>query len=134
MRRDCLKPAANQLDIRVGSRWYKSGLGRGLLGPVTLQIGSRAIATGAGPLSSQNIRPRFTFNVRSNGGGIRIVFSRPDDYHISINDVLGRTLNEYDANKASLFEVPKNACPPSVCIISIRSGGEVRQTKCVMVK
>ncbi len=129
-----LKAGANQLDIRVGSRWYKSGLGRGLLGPVTLQIGSRAIVTGARPLNSHNTRPMFTFTVHSNGGGIRIVFSRADDYHISINDILGRMLNEYDVNKASLFEVPKNICPRAVCIISARSGGEVRQTKCLMVR
>ena len=47
-----LKTGSNQLDIKVGSRWYKAGIGRGLLGPVTLQLASRAIPSGVGPFNS----------------------------------------------------------------------------------
>ena len=129
-----LKTGSNQLDIRVGSRWYKSGLGRGLIGPVTLQVGSRAISTGIGSIRSQNVQNRFSFSLRPALGGIKIAFSRKDDYHIAIKDIKGRTLNEYVVNKSSLFDIPKNLYAPATYIISVRCGGEVRLAKCVIVK
>jgi hypothetical protein len=129
-----LKTGSNQLDIRVGSRWYKSGVGRGLLGPVTLQVASRAIPTGVGPFSSHNARNRLGFSIRPGAGGVKIFFSRKDDYTVEISDIRGRKLNEYAVNKASLFDSPRNACAPAVYLISVKRGGEVRRVKCVIVK
>ena len=129
-----LKIGSNLIDIRVGSRWYKSGLGRGLLGPVTLKVGSRPIATAVVPFSSQNIRKPFGFSVRFARGGIKIIFSQKDDYRITLQDIKGRTLNEYLINKASLVDIPQTFLPSAVYFISVRRGGEVRRAKCVMVK
>jgi hypothetical protein len=129
-----LKTSGNLIDIRVGSRWYKSGLGRGLLGPVTLKVGSRPIATAAVPFSSQNIRKPFGFSVRFARGGIKIVFSQKDDYRIALQDIKGRTLNEFIVNNASLVDISRIYSPSGVYIISVRREGEVRQAKCVIVK
>lgn len=129
-----LKAGSNQLTIRVGSRWYKSGLGRGLLGPVTLKLASRPIPTGTLPLLSQVKLARFGFKLRSGMGGLTIAFSRTDDYRIAITDIRGRTLKTYVANKASQFSIPQKVLAPGVYIVSARTGEEVFQAKCVMAK
>jgi hypothetical protein len=128
-----LKTGSNQLVVRVASRWNRSGLGKGLLGPVTLGVSS--ILTGARHYQSDMAQKnRLSFSVRSTMGVIHIVFSRKDDYRIAIIDIKGRTLNEYTVNKASQFNISKNVYAPAVYIISVRRGGEFRQAKCVMVK
>jgi len=128
-----LKTGSNQLVVRVASRWNRSGIGKGLLGPVTLGVSS--ILTGARHVQSDCAQKnRFSFSMRSTMGGIHIVFSRKDDYRIAIRDIRGRTLNEYIVNKVSQFNIPNNLYAPAVYIISVRRGGEVYQAKCVMVK
>jgi hypothetical protein len=129
-----LKTGSNQLDIRVGSRWYKSGIGRGLLGPVTLKIGSRPIATAEGPFRFQNARRPFSFKIRPAMSNIKIIFSQEDNYRMAIQDIQGRTLKECVVNKASMVDIPKAYFPPAIYIISVWRGGDVRQTKYVMVR
>jgi hypothetical protein len=129
-----LKTGGNLIDIRVGSRWYKSGLGRGLLGPVTLKVGSRPIATGAGTAYFQNTRKPFGFSIRTVKGGIKILFSQKDDYHVALQDLMGRTLQEFIANKSSQVDIPKTFLTSTVCVVSVRRGGEVRRAKCAMVR
>jgi hypothetical protein len=129
-----LKTGSNQLDIRVGSRWYKSGIGRGLLGPVTLKIGSRPIATAEGPFRFQNARKPFSFKIRPAMSNIKIIFSQEDNYRMAIQDIQGRTLKECVVNKASMVDIPKAYFPPAIYIISVWRGGDVRQTKYVMVR
>ena len=129
-----LKTGGNQIEIRVASRWYKSGLARGLLGPVTFKVGSRPIPTGAGPLRFQNTLKPFSFSVRTAKRGIKIIFSQKDDYRVAVRDIRGRRLNEYGVSKASSFDIPQNLCAPAVYIISVKRGGEVLRAKCVIVK
>ena len=128
-----LKTGANQIDIRVGSRWYKAGLGRGLLGPVSLKVGSRFSATGVGP-NQANTRKSFGFTAHSIKNGVRIVFFKKGDYRILLENLQGRLVHECSVTNASLFDLSRADFPSSVSIISVWSGGAVRRAKCVMVK
>lgn len=128
-----LKTGSNQLVVRVASRWNRSGIGKGLLGPVTLGVSSILTGVRQGPSDGAQ-KNLIRFSIRYTAGKISIIFSRKDDYHVTVQDIRGRTLNEYTLNKASRCDIAGNSCAQGVYVISVRCRGEVRQAKWVMVR
>jgi hypothetical protein len=131
--RGLLKTGNNQFLIRVASRWNKTGIAKGLLGPVTLKTAS--IATGVEtPLhqSIQNTHPNMA--VSRYGDGVRVSFSVKGDYHLVVRNVLGRTVYECSASKSQNIMVPHNAFQPGAYIFSVMSEGITYHKKWIMVR
>jgi hypothetical protein len=128
-----LKTGSNQLVVRVASRWNRTGIGKGLLGPVTLGVSS--ILTGTRHAQSGLVQKnRFSFSVRQARGKIRIMFSRKDDYCVVLRDIRGRTVGVYAIRNGSDFEIPDRTIAPGIFILSLRRGTEQHQCKVVMMR
>jgi hypothetical protein len=129
-----LKTGANQLDIRVGSRWYKSGLPRGLLGPVTLQTGSRTISTAVGSVKPRDAHQGFALSVRQSRSGIQCSFSRKNSYSIIVQDIQGRTIGMYTVRNSVHYEIPGRALVPGIVIVTIKNNSENHCIKVAIVR
>lgn len=129
-----LKTGSNDLQIRVASRWNKSGIAKGLLGPVTLQVASIDIPTNTDSKRLTKVRDRISLRVRQTPDKVSIVFSRKDNYRIEMSDIMGRTLKVYTLNNVSRCDLSNKLYAPGTYFIRAKCGGEICRAKLIIVK
>ncbi|MBN1309269.1 MAG: hypothetical protein JXA18_15200 [Chitinispirillaceae bacterium] len=129
-----LKTGSNDLLIRVASRWHKSGIAKGLLGPVTLQVASIDIPTDINSKCSHKVKDRISLRIRQTTNRASIVFSRKDTYRIEVKDIMGRTVNTFALKNNSRCDLFNGRYAPGIYFISAKCREEICRAKLMVTR